>query len=225
MKRFGFLLAVAASVTMACGPRENDGAVGTTGRTEPGAAATREVSNSDKDFVKDISIANTAEVELGKLAVKQSTNADVKKFAQMMIDDHTAAGQKLRSVATAHTIIVPDAMDDTHQSLYTKLAGLKGAEFDREYMNAMVDGHESVLGKLESRIDKASLENWRTRMGNAIQGKESPEPPPVVAERSDDQTTFALNEWAAGAYPTVYRHHHSAEGIYDRVKSAPARTQ
>ena len=62
-------------------------------------------------------------------------------------------------------------------------------------------------------------------MSNAIKGKENPEPPPVVAERSDDPVTFALNEWAADAYPTVYRHHHSAEGIYDHVKGNASRTQ
>ena len=226
MKRFAFLVAAVASVTIACGPRGEKGAVGTTGSGsyEP-AAATPVVSDADKRFVSDISIANTAEVELGKLALKQSTSADVKKFGQMVVDDHTSAGQKLRSVATAHGIVVPDAMDETHQSLYTKLSGLKGSEFDREYMNAMVDGHEGVLSKLEGRIDKASLESWKTRMLNTIKGKENPEPPPVVAERSDDPVTFALNEWSAAAYPTVYRHHQSAKTIDDHVKKAPSRTQ
>ena len=133
------------------------------------------------------------EVELGKLALERSANAEVKKFGQMMIDDHTMAGNKLKDLASAHNIPVPAGLDDTHRELRDKLAMLKGAEFDREYMAAMVEGHEGVAGKLESRLDSER-----------------------VAEKSDNVVTMAFNQYAAEAYPVVQKHLDAAKGI-DKV--------
>ena len=114
-----------------------------------------------------------AEVELGKMAAERSTNAEVKKFGQMMVDDHTAAGDKLKAVASQHNIPVPTALDETHRDLRDKLAKLQGADFDREYMNAMVDGHEAVASEIESRIDRADLAKWKTRNGRPARRQES----------------------------------------------------
>src|SRR5437870_4612166 len=41
--------------------------------------------------LRQLHAANQEEVELGKMAVDKSTNADVKKFAQDMVNDHGAA--------------------------------------------------------------------------------------------------------------------------------------
>jgi putative membrane protein len=45
-----------------------------------------------------------AEVELAKLARDHAASADVKQFAQMMIDDHTKAGDQLKQIATSNSI-------------------------------------------------------------------------------------------------------------------------
>ena len=41
-----------------------------------------------------------AEIELGRLAAERGTSAQVKKFGQMMVDDHTKAGDKLMTIAS-----------------------------------------------------------------------------------------------------------------------------
>ena len=123
--------------------------------------------------MNELAIAGMAEVELGKMAAERSTNAEVKKFGQMMVDDHTAAGDKLKAVASQHNIPVPTALDDKHRDLRDKLAKLQGADFDREYMNAMVEGHEAVASKLESRIDKEDLAKWKTETSRSDDRPES----------------------------------------------------
>jgi len=222
MKRIVFLPVVLASaMALACsdtnrnngsatnGTGSNGSAVGTTGDAD----RTR-VTAGDKDFVHDIAIANLAEVELGKMAVAQASNANVKKFGQMMIDDHTKAGTKLRAVARQYNLPVPDQLDQRQRDLRDRLAALKGTEFDREYVSAMVDGHETVLDKLESRTDKAELANWKARRANPATGKKEKvevDTLTVVPEKSENAATMSINQWAADAYPVVYAHFEAAK--------------
>jgi len=65
-------------------------------------------------------------------------------------------------VASQYSISVPTELDDKHRDLRDKLAKLQSADFDREYMDAMVDGHKDVLDKVGSRVDKANLAEWKT---------------------------------------------------------------
>jgi putative membrane protein len=231
MKRIGLILALAAGVTVGCGDRTETGAIGTTGSdaTPAGgtAAARTDISDADRDFVNDMTIAGRAEVELGKLALEQAASADVKKFGQTMVDDHTAAGTKLSDVATRYAIQTPATLDEKHQDLYDKLSKLKGADFDREYMSAMVDGHQDVLSALESRIDKTSLGDWKAKMTDAMPGAQTPtaQPPIVTAETSDDPARMAINQWAADTYPVVYRHLQQAKTIDDAVNHRARTTQ
>jgi len=214
------LVALIAAVAVGCAAdrgnappnnqsRADSSAVGTTGDPE----RTR-VSAGDTDFVHDIAIANAAEIELGRMAVERAANANVKKFGQMMVDDHTKAGEKLSAVASQYNIPVQGQLDEKHRQLRDKLAGLHGAEFDRQYMSAMVDGHEDVLNKLESRTDKAELANWKARRANPATGKKEKvkvETVTVVPEKSDNAVTMSLNQWAADAYPVVYAHLEAAQ--------------
>ena len=229
MKRMGFLsIALATVVAVGCDTNKhrdvtsNPAAVGTAGETDR-----NKVSNGDADFVKDLSIAGMAEVELGKMAVERASNAEVKKFGQMMVDDHTTAGNKLKTVASKHNIPVPTALDDKHQELRDKLAGLRGAEFDRAYMSAMVDGHEAVADKLESRIDKNDLAKWKTETTDGASGKKVTQrvsATTVRPEKSDNAVTMSINEWAAEAYPTVQAHYQAAK-VIDSSLAKPTTTR
>src|SRR5438445_3804404 len=50
-------------------------------------------------FIKDAAQGGMAEVQLGKLAEQKSKDPEIKKFAQMMVTDHTTAGNDLKAVA------------------------------------------------------------------------------------------------------------------------------
>jgi len=225
MKRYGLLsIALAAAVTIGCNSNARNeanaanpssgGAVGTAGSGES------KVSNGDKDFVKDLAIANTAEIELGRLAADRGANPEVKKFGQTMIDDHTKANDDLTSVASQHSIPVVNELDDNHRDLRDKLSKLQGMEFDREYIDAMVDGHEKVLDKLGSRVDKDTLDKWKSHSKDAAGNKVKTEVEAVtiLPEKSDNPVTMSINEWAAKAYPVVSAHLDSAKTIKDTLK-------
>ena len=216
MKRMSFLaIALAAVVAAGCDGKRTEMAK-TDAAGDPAAVGTSgaaKVSSADRDFVNDLSVAGMAEVELGRMATERAANPEVKKFGQMMVDDHTAAGNKLTAIATQYNIPAPAALDEKHAGLRDKLAKLQGAEFDREYMAAMAEGHETVAGKLESRIDKTDLGKWKTEAAG-MSGKKTVERAKATAirpEKSDDIVTMSLNEWAAEAFPVVQAHLEAAK--------------
>src|SRR4029434_2298564 len=100
MKAKGLLaLVCAVALTAACNNnRTANREAGTTGTAGAG------VSNSDKNFVSDQMRDGTAEIELANLAKDHAASPDVKQFAQMMIDDHTQAGDQLKQIATGNSI-------------------------------------------------------------------------------------------------------------------------
>jgi putative membrane protein len=133
------------------------------GQDDMSNRTTAKAESSDlQQFVEKASIVNMAEIQLGQLAVERAQDPQVKQFAQTMIDDHTKAQEQLKTVAGSQNIPIPSALDSKHQKLHDKLAKLQGAEFDRAYMDAMVDGHkdaEKLLKKRVERTDKSTASN------------------------------------------------------------------
>src|SRR4051812_42143946 len=222
MKRMTVLgIALATAFTVACDrgdrggmkiSRNDSGAVGTSGENG--------VSRADADFVHDIAVANMAEIDLGQLASSRAASPDVKKFAQMMIDDHTKAGDSLKNVVSQHAMTLPSAVDDKHRDLHDKLSKYQGAEFDREYMKAMVDGHEDVLDKLGSRIDQPRLTEWKIERNDRMAGHKIEvrgEEKVILPEKSKNPVTFSLNQWAATTYPKVFEHLEAAKTLHESV--------
>lgn len=198
MKRIGLLsVALAAVLSLACNANRdatNDPAtVGTTGDT---------VSAGDRDFVEQSVMGGMAEVELGNLALERASNADVKEFAGMMVRDHSKSLAALKEVASQHAIPAPAGLDAKNRELRDKLAGLSGAEFDREYMSVMVDAHETTVDRLQAR---ASEDRFGDDKGT------------VRPERSDSPLETSINQWAANTLPTTRHHLDEAKRIHDAL--------
>jgi len=117
-------------------------------QTGPGHAATTPAKNAldqeDKTFVKEAAIGGMAEVELSKIAQK-SENADVKRFADRMIEDHTKANEQLTSIVAGLGVDIPKALDSEHERMRQKLQTLHGKAFDDQYMHAMVEDHNKAV--------------------------------------------------------------------------------
>lgn len=102
-----------------------------------------------RSFASEVTVINKAEIELGEMALKNSKDADIQKFAQRMITDHTSADKQLRSIAAKQNLDLPRQLDAEHQQLKDKLSNLKGDEFDREYAKAMAKGHDKAIKLFE----------------------------------------------------------------------------
>jgi putative membrane protein len=125
-----------------------------------GVGSTNQQSSppSDEDIAAIIEAINKSEVDAGKLAKSKAQSADVKSFAAMMIGDHTTALQQETALVSKEHL-TPNTSNGTCQSLTTdaqqtgdSLQQKSGQDFDRAYMDAMVQGHQKALTMLDDTL-------------------------------------------------------------------------
>ena len=105
--------------------------------------------NPDSKFMMMLATGGMNEIGLSNTALAKSSNDDVKKFAQQMVDDHTKAGDDLKNLAMSKSVTLPSSMDAKHMAENTKLNSLSGNAFDMEYTKMMVKDHEMTVALLK----------------------------------------------------------------------------
>ena len=100
---------------------------------------TRPLKRSDRDFMEKVAKTRMSEVAISRVAAARTSNAEVRRFAQMMIEDHEGAIEQLGVLATARGVSLP-AKDPRPEKWEKRDA----KNFDREYLEQMVDDHESM---------------------------------------------------------------------------------
>lgn len=136
----------------------------------------------DRQFAMEAAMGGMTEVALGRLATQKASNAEVKRFGQRMVDDHTKANQELKQLASKKDITLPPdptsgaashsghagtdmqpqkgmhggmTMDPAkHKEMMDKLAGLSGSEFDKEYMRGMLKDHDKTIALFEQQVSQ-----------------------------------------------------------------------
>ncbi len=143
--------AAAATATAA------DSAAGAVGSAMPGTMG----AMTEANVFAALAAANAAEVEHSKVAVQKATNADVKAFAQMMIDEHTAmskSGDELAvrlNVTPAPNDAVNELRDESTKDV-NDLTAKTGADVDKEYIDEQIDMHQETLDLLDRLDDNAT---------------------------------------------------------------------
>src|SRR5690349_2465826 len=67
------------------------------------------LARADASAMKKLAGANLAEIEAGKLAASRAQNAEVKKFGQHMVDEHSKMLDDLKKLADAKGVKLPDS--------------------------------------------------------------------------------------------------------------------
>lgn len=108
---------------------------------QPGAQAP-----AAADFVNRAAISNMFEIQSSQLAQQKAQNDRVRQFAQSMVQDHTAAGDKLKSAAQEiRGATVPTSLDQPHQQMVQTLQSASGPGFDRDYIQMQVTAHRDAV--------------------------------------------------------------------------------
>jgi putative membrane protein len=138
---------------------------------------------------------NQAELGLSRMAQGKAQDTKVKEYADMMVQDHTEALEKLRSAAGVSENQVP--LTKQHQEMSDRLAGLTGDGFDKAYMEAMVRDHQQAVQTFQREVDSG---------GGATATRQKP-------------GTNAKNdaEIARELLPTLQKHLNSAEQINQTI--------
>jgi putative membrane protein len=109
-------------------------------------------------FVTRAAVANMAEIEASQLALERSADADLRKYATRVIEDHQRAQSKLKTIAASAKIALPGAVDAEHRAEKERLAELTGADFDKRYISMMHAGHQQATALFESATQSAQLQ-------------------------------------------------------------------
>jgi len=140
-------------------------AKGTQADTTTNNAGNQMVDQSTKDFVADAATGGMMEVELGNLAQQKAKSQQVKDFGKMMVDDHTKANDNLKAIATKKNIDVPAAVTDNQKKDIDKLSKKSGADFDKAYVDMMVEDHKKdvdAFKKASGNVGDNDIKNFAT---------------------------------------------------------------
>ncbi len=102
-------------------------------------------------FANNAAQGGLAEVEMGRLATQRAGDSSVREFGARMVADHSAANTELKGIASKKGMQLPVDVNSSQKSEIDNLAKMSGAEFDKEYMSAMVKDHEEDVKDFETQ--------------------------------------------------------------------------
>ena len=112
---------------------------------------------TDAQIASIVVTANQVDIDAGKVAKEMGSSADVKKFAEQMITDHTGVNKQAVELVTKLKVTPED--NPTSQSLkaggeknVANLKTLKGAAFDKAYIDHEVAYHQQVIDALDKTL-------------------------------------------------------------------------
>jgi putative membrane protein len=109
-----------------------------------GAPAKGKLSSADKSFMMNAAKGGMMEVEWGKLAAQNAQNADVKKFGNRMVTDHSKANNELMALAKEEGVTLPGGKSPGKW------------KSDKAYMDDMVKDHQKDLAEFQKEAQNGT---------------------------------------------------------------------
>ena len=88
---------------------------------------------------------------MGRLAASRAANPEVKQFGQRMVDDHVRANTEFMQLAGRKNMQLPREVSNEQKEMMDKLSKRSGADFDKAYVDAMVEDHENDVKEFEEQ--------------------------------------------------------------------------
>jgi putative membrane protein len=112
---------------------------------------------NDAQIAGIVVTANQVDINAGKLAEKKAASPEVRKFAKQMVTDHSGVNKQASELAKKLKLTPQDS--DTSKSLkeggeanVAKLKDMKGADFDKAYVDNEVGYHQAVIDALDKTL-------------------------------------------------------------------------
>ncbi|GAB3180234.1 DUF4142 domain-containing protein [Telluribacter humicola] len=165
MKRIALnvLMATSLFAAVACNETKKDDSAEMA--EEQNEARMGDAMEDDAEFAVAAADGGMFEVQMGELAQKNGSAAQVKEFGQMMVNDHGKANEELKALAQQKNITLPTSLSSEKQEKYNELSKKTGAEFDKSYMDLMVQDHKKDIEEFREMSQEgkdAELKTWAT---------------------------------------------------------------
>ncbi|MEJ5990232.1 DUF4142 domain-containing protein [Ramlibacter sp. PS3R-8] len=151
----GFSFAAAQAQTTGSGSSATGGQAAP--MAQPGAGTrnvpTRKddkVARGDRKFIEEAAGSGMFEVQVSQLAASKATDPNVKSYASMLVDHHTAANNELVKIANARGVELPAAPPRALRKDIEKLGKKNGADFDKDFVREVgIKAHEKDIKKFQ----------------------------------------------------------------------------
>ena len=124
-------------------------------------------SEKDAQFLVEAADLNLMEVNMGQLGATKATLPAVKDFGKKMESDHQKAYNDLAALASTKNITIPGTISEEGLKHHENLNDKTGYDFDRAFMDKMVDGHEKAVKKFEEAsadCEDADIKAYASKM-------------------------------------------------------------
>jgi len=176
MKKIHFILLVAVILLQSCSNGSNKTATNdsvtskeaqaTLNTPDTTTTAAVVVDKESAGFAAAAANGGMMEVELGKWAQAHGTDQQVKDFGALMVADHSKANEELTGIARSKNISLPAMVNGEEKENMDKLMGKKGKDFDKAYVNMMIDDHKKDVAEFEKAskdLSDSALKNFAAR--------------------------------------------------------------
>lgn len=109
------------------------------------AGSSEKPDTADLGFFKHAAIGGMTEIEAGSRMLIVSTDAGIKRFAQMMVTDHTRAGAELRALAEKKGVKLPAVLPESNIALIKNIDKYKSDGQNEYYAHMMVGDHRKTI--------------------------------------------------------------------------------
>jgi putative membrane protein len=120
----------------------------------PTGSGQNSLSSSDRKFITKAAQGGLAEVQLGQLASQRGASNAVKQFGQHMVQDHTQVNNQLKQLAAQKGVTLPTTIGSKNQQVKNYLSKLSGTNFDRQYLNQMLQDHQKNISAFEKEAQQ-----------------------------------------------------------------------
>lgn len=131
-------------------------------------AATQNLSAQDKLFVDAAAKGGMMEVMMGELAATNATNSSVRSLGKMIAKDHNMANDELKKWAASVNYSLPSSMDAAQQKMHNDLKSKKGADFDKAYVDMMVNDHKKDIAAFKKESTDGADANLKAFAGKTL---------------------------------------------------------
>jgi putative membrane protein len=130
-------------------------------------------------ILSQLSMANTMEIQLSKMAQKKASSPKVKQVAARLLADHSKNESQLKALAKQLNVTLtpsaggnPTAADSA--AMPSELQGKSGAQFDQAFVQHEIDDHQSNIQKIQSQMlpsaQNAQVKSYLQKTVTAMQG-------------------------------------------------------
>jgi putative membrane protein len=114
------------------------------------------VTATDSDFARQACQTGVAEVEIGRLAMQNTRNSAIRRFARTLSRDHARAEQELAALFERKGISPEAELAHDFQGSLQRLAGLKGGAFDAAFKEQVIADHENAIALFERQAGEGA---------------------------------------------------------------------